>query len=143
MGGRYVPTAAQEGRDAVCPPQAHPQARPSQITRTNRRARRAPPRSHRPEPQEVGEAGTDTEPQAGLRSSQIDGGASARQHAPDLLRSIGGLVQQNRPIADEWCNRLIWKANRAIDQSRPLTKAHQTHPTDGILCESVNWSLLW
>jgi hypothetical protein len=39
MGRRHVSTAAQESRNAVRPSQAHPEARPSQITRTHRRPR--------------------------------------------------------------------------------------------------------
>src|SRR6266516_385914 len=42
--------------DAVRTPQAHPETRPPQAARTMRRPRRVPPRSHRPEPQENGEA---------------------------------------------------------------------------------------
>ena len=68
VGRPHLATAAQEGRDAVRPPQTHPQARPAATTRTERRARRVPPRSHRPEPQEAGEADPATEPPARMNT---------------------------------------------------------------------------
>ena len=98
--GGHVSTAAQEGRDAVRPPQTHPQARSAATERTDRRSRRVPARSHRPEPQETGEAGPDTEPQACLRSRQDYRGASEDGDPLDLLCSIAGLVQQNRSKCD-------------------------------------------
>src|SRR6185312_4421443 len=60
----------------------------------------ASPLRHRPEPEEAGEAGPDTGPQASLRSRKHDGGARRRRDPPDLLCSIAGLVQQNRSEAD-------------------------------------------
>src|SRR5947209_15905960 len=51
-----VKARTQEDRDVVRPPQAHPPAWQTAITRTKRRARRVPPRSHRPEPQKARQA---------------------------------------------------------------------------------------
>src|SRR3546814_4675524 len=48
-----LPPAAEEGRDAVRPPQAHPEARPPTTTRAVRCTRRVPPRRHGPEPPEA------------------------------------------------------------------------------------------
>ena len=45
---------AQEGRDAVRAPQAHPEAGSTTITRSLRGSRRVPPRSGRPEPPQDG-----------------------------------------------------------------------------------------
>ena len=45
-----LPARAEEGRDAVRPPQTHPEARPPAPARAQRRPRRVPPRRHRPEP---------------------------------------------------------------------------------------------
>src|SRR5439155_5571104 len=42
--------SAQKGRDAVRPPQTHPETRSAAITRPKRRPRRIPPRRHRPKP---------------------------------------------------------------------------------------------
>src|SRR5947208_1026681 len=42
--------SAQKGRDAVRPPQTHPETRSAAITRPERRPRRIPPRRHRPKP---------------------------------------------------------------------------------------------
>ena len=47
---------AKEGRDAVRPPQTHPQARPIAPAWPKRRQRRVPLRRHRPESPETGEA---------------------------------------------------------------------------------------
>ena len=68
VGGDALATATQEDRDAVRPPQTHSQARPATTTRTKRCARRVPPRSHRPEPPEAGQADPDAQP-----SSQPEG----------------------------------------------------------------------
>ena len=77
-------------------------------------------------PQETGEAGPDTKSQAGLRSRRDDGGASPRRRAPDLLPSIDGLLQQNRPQADI----------DAAYASRPLaTEGKQSH--DGLAHSDV------
>ena len=62
---------AQEGRDAVRPPQAHPEARSPAITRAERRPRRVPPRRHRPEPPEA---------------RQADPGAGADRQRPEATR---------------------------------------------------------
>src|SRR6056297_2564905 len=50
------PEAAQEGRDALRPPQTHSRPRTTPITRPMWRSRRIYPRSHRPEPPETGKA---------------------------------------------------------------------------------------
>src|SRR5215204_4058152 len=52
----HLTAAAEEGRDAVRASQAHPPPRPPPPARTMRRSRRVPPRCHRPEPPESGEA---------------------------------------------------------------------------------------
>jgi hypothetical protein len=46
----------KEGRDAIRPPQTHPRTQPLATTRSMRRPRRVPPRRHRPEPAETGQA---------------------------------------------------------------------------------------
>jgi len=52
-------SGAQEGRDAVCPPEMHPEARSVASQRTKRRQRRIPPRRHRPEAPETRKAPPD------------------------------------------------------------------------------------
>src|SRR5262249_45059076 len=52
--------SAQKGRDAVCPPQTHPKARPLKAARAVRCPRRIPPRCNRPEPPQAGQARTRT-----------------------------------------------------------------------------------
>ena len=54
---RDLATPAEEGRDAVRPSQAHPEARSAEVTRAERGARRVPPCRRRPEPQEARQAG--------------------------------------------------------------------------------------
>jgi hypothetical protein len=97
---RNPATRAEEGRDAVCAPEAHPQTRSPAPARTMRRPRRVPPRSHRPEPQENGEAeaGRSTAP-GGMRANALSAIRSA---------SIG-----SRPSADFF---------NTIGQFRPLSK---------------------
>src|SRR5215472_585201 len=48
--------SAQKDRDAVRPPQTHPETRPAKAARALRRPRRIPPRRHRPEPAQAGQA---------------------------------------------------------------------------------------
>ena len=77
--------AAEEGRDAVRAPQAHPEARPPATTRTERRPRRVPPRSRRPEPPQTRKTDPDAGAETGmkgkrLRSSAIDKRQPRRQH---------------------------------------------------------------
>src|SRR4029077_6807233 len=60
-----APTA-EEGRDAVRSSQAHSQARPLVITRTERCAGRVHPTSHRPEPSQARETHSDADPENGL-----------------------------------------------------------------------------
>ena len=59
--------AAQEGRDAVCPLEAHPPPRPAEAARPERCPRRVPPGRDRPEPQEARQAG----PPAGARGGEL------------------------------------------------------------------------
>ena len=111
MGRGHLSTAAQEGRDAVRSPQTHPQARSAATERTDRRSRRVPARSHRPEPQEAGEAGPAPEPQASLRSRQDDCDARRQNDMrpiycallTDLFNRIGPMLTQaaagSRPAA--------------------------------------------
>lgn len=56
LGLRRLAPRAKTGRDAVRPPQTHPQARPATPPRFQRRPRRVPPRRHRPEPEKAGQA---------------------------------------------------------------------------------------
>src|SRR6187402_3184569 len=61
-----VSTRSQEGRDAVCPPQAHPQARPIAAARALRSARRVLASGDRSEPETNGQvvAGKSTSTEA-------------------------------------------------------------------------------
>jgi hypothetical protein len=82
---RDLPTmdaSAQEGRDAVRSPQAHPPARPPPTTRTMRRPRRVPPRRHRPEPQEACQAGVDDRSRIAPRGITRLRGRRQRQSPP-------------------------------------------------------------
>jgi len=60
--------------------------RSSAAERINRRSRRVPARNHRPEPQETGEAGPATEPQARMRSRRSDCDNAAVRRAPEGWR---------------------------------------------------------
>ncbi len=51
----HLNEAAQEGRDALRPPQAYPWTQSAPITRPMRRKRRIPPRRHRPKPPQTGQ----------------------------------------------------------------------------------------
>lgn len=62
-----VPTAAQEGRDAVRPPQTYPQAGSASTARAMWRSRRVPPRRNRPKPPQAGKADPDARSSASLR----------------------------------------------------------------------------
>src|SRR5579863_10597638 len=70
VGGTHRTTAAEEGRDAICAPQTHSQARSAPTTRTEWCARRVPPRSNRPKPPKNGKADTGTEPQASIKANR-------------------------------------------------------------------------
>jgi transposase len=61
---RYLTTRAEEGRDVVRAPHAHPEARSAAPARTKRRPRRVLPRSCRPEPSEARK----TDPNAGAET---------------------------------------------------------------------------
>ena len=78
--------AAEEGRDAVRAPQAHPEARPPATTRTERRPRRVPPRSRRPEPPQTRKADPDANADPGLKEAAPcrarRSRARARRHEP-------------------------------------------------------------
>jgi hypothetical protein len=51
----HLAARAEEGRDALRPSQAHPEARSAATTRTERRQGRVPPRRRSPKPQEAGQ----------------------------------------------------------------------------------------
>ena len=79
-GLRDLAPRAEEGRDAVCPPQAHPQARPTASARPERGEGRVPTGRHRPEFAEIGEA----RPASGaeLRCVRRSGPYLHRRHPP-------------------------------------------------------------
>jgi hypothetical protein len=80
---------AEEGRDAVRAPEAHPEARPAAIARTLRRTGRVPPRRHRPESPEAGQAHHDT-----AADNHLSSGGSRQQdryrQASSALRDTSG-----------------------------------------------------
>jgi hypothetical protein len=84
----HLAARAEEGRDALRAPEAHPQTRSPAPVRTTRRLRRVPPRSHRPEPQENGEAdaGRSTAP-GGMRANA----PSAPDPSADFFNTIDPL----------------------------------------------------
>ena len=55
-GVQDLALSAQKGRDAIRPPQTHPEARSAAITWAERRPRRIPPRRHRPKPPQARQA---------------------------------------------------------------------------------------
>ena len=64
----HLASRAEEGRDAVCPPQAHSEAGSSATTRTKRCPRRVPPGSRRPEESpETRQVDPDANADAGVR----------------------------------------------------------------------------
>ena len=84
---RNIPEATQEGRDAVRAPQAHPASRPAPITRTERRPRRVPSRSHRPEPQEARQTDPDANTRTGVRRSLHQRPCAVEAKIPRLVRA--------------------------------------------------------
>jgi hypothetical protein len=99
--GKGPPLDGCVRRSKCCsPPQVHSQARSAAAERTDRRSRRVPARSHRSEPQEAGKADPAPKPQARMRSRRGNCDDAAVRLALDLLRSIDGLLQQNRPEGD-------------------------------------------
>lgn len=83
--------AAEEGRNALRPPQTHPRPRTAPITRPMRRSRRVYPRSNRPEPPETRKAQTNTARRKLKR----------RLH-PRHLNEISAIAQTDPPKAESF-----------------------------------------
>ena len=66
---RHLTPRAEEGRDAVRSPQAHPEARPPATTRTERGPRRVPSRSGRTEPSQTRKTDPDAGAETGMRAN--------------------------------------------------------------------------
>ena len=95
---RDLDEAAEEGRDALRAPQAHPRPRKAPTTRPMGRERRIPARRHRPEPQETGKA----PPRTAANAKSLRGKARAYLSSARVLRSRTGVFPQNltyRPFA--------------------------------------------
>ena len=103
-------------RDAVRPPQAHPQARSIAITRPQWRARRVPPRRNRPEPPQNGQAAHDADTTgAGLSRIVAAHASPARRHAPAKQR----LLQHNRGVSRQSAYELSLRSVMPL-KGRPL-----------------------
>jgi hypothetical protein len=107
----HVTPRAEEGRDAVRPPQAHPEAGPPTPAGPERCQGRVPPRRHRPKPPQARQA--DSDPAAGAR---LRGAALARPNVATRLEAPKSrLLQHNLPKADV-C-RLRWAGAHSITSS--------------------------
>src|SRR4029077_17886510 len=122
---------AQKGRDAVRPPQTHPEARSAAITRAERRPRRGPPRRHRPKPPQARHA----DPGAGADRSHLrrcGPRRRGRDRRSALLRLLQTrLLQQNRPLGDIRTMRLglpSWVAFRPSDEPTTTARARRQRP---------------
>ena len=100
----HLTVRAQEGRDAVRPPQAHHAARPPAITRSERRKRRVPPRSCRPEPSKAHQTPPGPATCRSLRGITLARPPPARSSASANSR----LFQRHRPEAVE-DSRYEWR----------------------------------
>src|SRR3954449_10840509 len=81
---RLMPTSlhggSEEGRDVVCAPQTHPEARSPAPARSKRRQRRVPPRRHRPKLPQDGQTDHDVASASPrLKGQGIDRSRRARQ----------------------------------------------------------------
>ncbi len=93
---------AQEGRDAVCPYEAHPQARPASTARLERRQGRGAAHRNRAEPEATRQAPLPCPTTAGLRlpSLGVPSSVGADVGAPQLSQRASETTRRPRLKAD-------------------------------------------
>lgn len=91
----HLAPRAEQGRDAVRAPKAHPEARSAATTKTERRSRRVPPRSHCPEPSKTRKAHPDAGTPAGMRGRNPAHSLAIADAAPQPT------FQRNPPTGDK------------------------------------------
>src|SRR3954462_12552096 len=109
----HVTPPAEEGRDAVRPPQAYPEARPPAPAGPEWCQGRVPPRRHRPKPPQARQA--DPDPAAGAR---LRGTALARPNVATRLKQPTSSTQSTQSRHD-----VIWpKADRLLSGYSPAER---------------------
>jgi transposase len=128
-GLRGLEARAEEGRDAVRAPQAHPPTGPLAAARPARRPRRVPPRRRRPEPPQARRADPAAATSARRLRVEDRDRHRTRRCGLDPPGSATQLLQRNRPIPEtqtdiarprEPLPHVFMLCSKALPEGRPM-----------------------